>query len=59
MTPERYAQIERDGSMLTDDEIAEGWHFCEHWNDMLIGPDSPERENCGCFEHPEQLGPWS
>ena len=36
MTPERYNEIESDiNSKLTEEEIAQGWHFCLEFDGML------------------------
>jgi len=48
MTPERYYQIEVQGAPLTDEEKEAGWHFCDEWDFMLVGPGTPEQEACLC-----------
>lgn len=49
MKDERYLELERNPkAALTDDEIAEGWHFCEEWDGMLINDKWPEAEVCLC-----------
>lgn len=56
MTPERIAELERDGKGLTPAEIAAGWHFCWDWDQMLVGPATPEWSGCQCGrrEHVER-----
>jgi len=34
---------------LSDEEIKEGWHFCDEWDGLLIHPDSMEFHSCCCF----------
>jgi hypothetical protein len=36
--------------LLTEEEIAEGWHFCYDWDYLLVGPGMSELEACGCGE---------
>lgn len=33
---------------LSDEEIAEGWHWCPEWDGLLVGPGMPEMESCVC-----------
>lgn len=49
MTPERYEELNKKGSGLSKDEIANRWHFCREWDLLLIGPGMPEMEACLCF----------
>lgn len=49
MDRERWMDIEYNDSKRTADEIAEGWHFCGNWNEMLLGPGMHEFDDgCGC-----------
>lgn len=49
MTEVRYFQLEQDTSLnLTEEEVAEGWHWCIDWDGMLVGPGMIEMECCGC-----------
>jgi hypothetical protein len=49
MTPERYTELtESDTLPLTEEEIAEGFHFCPDWDGLLVGPSSPEVDSCPC-----------
>jgi hypothetical protein len=34
--------------MLTADEIANGWHWCDEWDGLLIHADDREFEHCKC-----------
>lgn len=55
MTNERYNQLMWEGKgELTEEEKAEGWHFCREWDGLLIGPGDDEREACSCLpkKHP-------
>ena len=53
MTPQRATALERGQAELTTEEKAEGWHFCNEWDGMLVHPDSPEAEACDCpLRHP-------
>ena len=57
MTEERYDMLMWWGSpdntkeipQLSDDEIADGWHFCHDWDGLLIHPECPEYESCACL----------
>jgi hypothetical protein len=43
MERERWLKLMRDNeTRLTRDEINEGWHFCQGWDELLIDPLSPE-----------------
>ena len=35
-------------AQLTDDEIAQGWHWCLEWDDLLIHPLMSEYACCSC-----------
>lgn len=48
MTPERYKELETTDHPLTKEEVAEGWHFCPDWDEMLIHQSWPEKECCLC-----------
>ena len=48
----RYYSVDRHGGVLTDSEVAEGWHFCPEWDEMLVGPGMPELESCSCVRNP-------
>lgn len=37
-----------DSEKLSDDEISQGWHFCDDWDGLLIGPGMGEMEACEC-----------
>ena len=51
MTDGRYnALMDDDESELTENEIAEGWHFCFDWDGLLVGPEMVcEWECCTCL----------
>ena len=50
MERERYLAVQRGDEELTEQEIADGWHFCWEWDEMLIHPSWPEAEACTCEE---------
>jgi len=51
MTNERYAELMKNmDAVLTDEEIKEGFHFCDDYDGLLVGPTSPEVQNCTCGE---------
>jgi hypothetical protein len=44
---------------LSEEEMKEGWHFCDEWDDLLIHPDCDEFYFCSCshmkkFKTPER-----
>ena len=41
-----------DDLPLTAEEIAQGWHFCPEWDELLIGPGMSELED---FLDPESM----
>ena len=46
--------------MLTAEEIANGWHWCDEWDGLLIHTDDREFEHCNCdfmekFRTPERM----
>lgn len=49
MNTERWVELMRNFDLqLTPEEIAQGWHFCYDWDDLLIGPGMIELESCTC-----------
>ncbi len=54
MTNDRYNYLmwgnhyDTPDAQLTEQEIAEGWHFCFDWDGLLVGPGMPEAESCYC-----------
>jgi hypothetical protein len=65
MTQERWDYLmqpfEGDESvMLTADELANGWHWCDEWDGLLIHADDGEFIHCKCgfmekFRTPERM----
>ena len=51
MTPERYDAVFAEESELTPEEAAIGWHFCEEFDGLLIGPGMDEMKVCYCLDH--------
>lgn len=33
---------------LTEEEMDEGWHFCDCWDGLLVGPGMDELDYCTC-----------
>ena len=49
MNRQRYLDLVRhEACLLTEAEIEEGWHFCEEFDFMLIGPGMQELRCCDC-----------
>ena len=47
MTNERWNQLmDNDDLLLTEEEIKEGWHFCNEFDGLLVKGD-PNEEFCG------------
>ena len=65
MTQERWDYLmqpfEGDESvMLTAEELANGWHWCDEWDGLLIHTDDIEFHHCKCgfmekFRTPERM----
>lgn len=55
MTPQRLYDLNHyKAHDLTPEEMAEGWHWCQDWDFMLVGPGMPlEQECCCCFKDNE------
>jgi len=45
--------MDDDNAQLTQNEIAEGWHFCSDFDGLLIGPGMGEMKFCHCNEKKE------
>ena len=48
MTKKRYLEIEFGDLKISEAERNAGWHFCEEWDYMLIGPPMLEWDYCTC-----------
>lgn len=49
MTEERYKNLmENQKDELTSEEIQSGWHFCNEFDGLLVGPGMGELECCQC-----------
>lgn len=49
MTRDRYIFLEKHyEEKLTSEEVAEGWHWCDDWDFMLVGPGMEELAYCSC-----------
>lgn len=45
----RYEELMRDQkSLLSEEEIKDGWHFCMAWDGLLIKEGDPEMKSCTC-----------
>lgn len=55
MTEERYKELEHsDARPLTYLERNVGWHWCNEFDGLLVGPGMPELRGCKCLDqsHP-------
>jgi hypothetical protein len=48
---QRYEELDKSGEGLTDDEWENGWHWCDEWDGLLVGPGMTEALACSC-NHP-------
>jgi len=50
MTPARRHELDQGpwDIKLTDEELAEGWHWCLDFDGLLVGPPSFEAKYCTC-----------
>jgi hypothetical protein len=65
MTQERWLELMKpvgvnEDMMLTAEELADGWHWCDEWDSLLIHVDDREFEHCKCkfmdkFRTPERI----
>jgi hypothetical protein len=42
------ALMNNPNGRLTREEMADGWHWCADWDDLLVGPGMMEMDCCGC-----------
>lgn len=49
MDTDRYHKIACGVSSLSEDECVEGWHWCEEWDGLLVGPGMQELDSCTCL----------
>lgn len=49
MTDERYAELDSSGAAPTEEEAADGWHYCAEWDGLLIHPSWAEAAACACL----------
>jgi len=57
MTEERYRQLMwEDIGELAPEEVAAGWHWCQAFDGLLVGPGMHEQKACTCFvaERPKE-----
>lgn len=51
MTRARIRELDKNlAAELTEEEFANGWHFCSDWDGLLIHKSHPESEACHCFD---------
>ncbi len=51
MTNERYQHLfNTDGEKITPEENAMGWHWCDEFDGLLVGPTVSEWHCCTCWE---------
>jgi hypothetical protein len=50
MTDERYREVNNDQeAKLTEQELADGWHFCPEWDGLLVNSYDEEGEGAACI----------
>ena len=50
MSEVRYKELFNSiDAKLTDDEIAAGWHWCEDFDGLPVGPGMDELNSCHCL----------
>lgn len=55
MSHARWEAVMNDPSVyLTDEERADGWHFCCDWDGLLVGPGTMEWDCCTCGITPKE-----
>ena len=54
MTPSRSLELERTGGTLTQEEMADGWHYCPEWDYMLVNMNDKEGDGSCCT-----CSPWT
>lgn len=53
MDSERWTDLMNDPEgCLSAKELAEGWHWCGDWDDLLVGPGMMELTCCTCENIP-------
>ena len=52
MTKERYEELWEKEATFTEEELAEGWHWCPEWDMLQVGPETNEwgedKKTCYC-----------
>lgn len=49
MTPERIKELfNSPDAVITEEEWLQGWHWCDDFDGMLVGPRRAESEFCTC-----------
>jgi hypothetical protein len=41
--------MENDDLELSPEELAAGWHWCNDFDGLLVGPGMDEEQHCACF----------
>lgn len=54
MDRNRAVNLEKYGGMLTQEEMADGWHYCPDWDYMLVNMNDKEGEGLCC-----NCTPWT
>lgn len=49
MTNERYKELMNDAGTITSEEAALGWHWCNEFDGLLVGPNMGELKCCKCL----------
>jgi hypothetical protein len=50
MSDDRYQELMETDGTLSAEEIAAGWHWCEEFDGMLVGPGMWGDWSCDCME---------
>jgi hypothetical protein len=48
MSDDRYQELMETDGTLSAEEIADGWHWCEEFDGMLVGPGMWGVAECEC-----------
>ena len=47
MTDDRWRELMNDpNGRISPEELAEGWHWCPDWDDLLVGPGTAMELTC-------------
>lgn len=55
ISPERYALLMATDEKLSPTEIYYGWHFCNEFDGLLVGPTMGEWDICECWQDDRKI----